>query len=234
MSLGVLGAADVEGLEKPEETRAAAVAPRVIQRWSPGDFATAQIHGLVRQIFFSSSQKPIRQIVLSPIDYETQVGSLCGRVAGALAKETSGSVAIVGSSSESLRGFEQSPEQWRRSDLKPLQKISTQLGENLWFVPAALTGSAKATTSGLVAYLGELRREFEFSIVEGPPAGQSSETMAMAQFADGIILALSARHTRRATAQRVKESLERSRVSILGTVLVDREFPMPERLYRRL
>jgi Mrp family chromosome partitioning ATPase len=56
----------------------------------------------------------------------------------------------------------------------------------------------------------------------------------MARLADGLILVLSARHTRRAAARRIKQLLDEARVQLLGTVLTDREFPIPERIYRRL
>jgi Mrp family chromosome partitioning ATPase len=56
----------------------------------------------------------------------------------------------------------------------------------------------------------------------------------MAQFADGIILVLSALRTRRATALRAKEMLEGAHARLLGTILTDRVFPIPESLYRRL
>jgi Mrp family chromosome partitioning ATPase len=56
----------------------------------------------------------------------------------------------------------------------------------------------------------------------------------MAQFADGIILVLSARHTRRVTACKIKETLQAAQARLLGTVLSDRVFPIPEAIYRRL
>src|SRR5258708_13697834 len=56
----------------------------------------------------------------------------------------------------------------------------------------------------------------------------------MGQLADGVILVLSAQRTRRVTARNVKEGLERAEARILGTVLSDRDFPIPERIYRRL
>jgi Mrp family chromosome partitioning ATPase len=56
----------------------------------------------------------------------------------------------------------------------------------------------------------------------------------MAQFADGIILVLSAKNTRRVTARKVAKTLDGAQARLLGTVLTDREFPIPERLYRRL
>ena len=79
-----------------------------------------------------------------------------------------------------------------------------------------------------------MRREFEFSIVEAPPAGESNQALAMAQFADGIILVLSAHRTRRITACKTVEMLEAAKAHILGTVLADRIFPVPDRIYRRL
>jgi Mrp family chromosome partitioning ATPase len=56
----------------------------------------------------------------------------------------------------------------------------------------------------------------------------------MAQFADGIILVLSAHRTRRVVARRIKEVLEETKARVLGTVLTDRVFPIPEGIYRRL
>ncbi len=234
MSIGVLGSADLSDLSAAKSAQAAAAGPRFTSQWNPKEFVTQQIHGLVREVFFYNNQKPVRQVVLSAVDYETNIGPLCDQVAEGLAQETPGSVALVGSAGEFEGSTSHDSERWKRNDLKPLQKISTRLGDNLWFVPAGLTDSLKTTTSGLHAYLAELRREFEFSIVVGPPVGRSNDTMAMAQFADGIILVLSAKHTRRVTAQRVKQALERSAVQILGTVLADRKFPLPDRLYRRL
>ena len=64
--------------------------------------------------------------------------------------------------------------------------------------------------------------------------GESNEAMAMAQFVDGIILVLSARRTRRIAARKMKEMLEGAHARILGSVLSDRVFPIPQGIYRRL
>jgi Mrp family chromosome partitioning ATPase len=71
-------------------------------------------------------------------------------------------------------------------------------------------------------------------VVEGPVASNSSEAALMAQLADGIILVLEARSSRKATLRKIKEVLEATPCRILGTVLSERAFPMPERIYRRL
>jgi Mrp family chromosome partitioning ATPase len=104
----------------------------------------------------------------------------------------------------------------------------------LWFVPALGKNAGDGKMTSVHSYLGEVRREFEYSIVEAPSAGESNEVTAMAQFADGIILVLSANKTRRATARKIKETLETAQARLLGTVLSDRVFPIPDAIYRRL
>jgi hypothetical protein len=38
--------------------------------WNPEDFAREQIRGLVRQVFFSNVERPVRQVVFSAMDQE--------------------------------------------------------------------------------------------------------------------------------------------------------------------
>ena len=202
-------------------------------RWNPENFARQQIRGLVRQVFFSNAVRPVRQVVFSALDPQTDVSNLCRSVGESLARETAASVAVVGEYPRSAKPESPAHESKPTSgDNLPLHKVATRLRGNLWLVPAAAADADSSTS--LNSYLGDVRREFEFSIVQGAVAGESDEATATAQFADGIILVLSARHTRRATAQNVKQALEAAHVRILGTVLSDRAFPIPDAIYRRL
>jgi len=58
--------------------------------------------------------------------------------------------------------------------------------------------------------------------------------MEAARFCDGLVLVVSALHTRRAAALQIKRTMEEVGVRLMGTVLADREFPIPQRLYRSL
>jgi Mrp family chromosome partitioning ATPase len=89
-------------------------------------------------------------------------------------------------------------------------------------------------TSSLRNRLRDIRREFDYSIVVGSATEESDDAMAMAQFADGMILVLSAEHTRRITARKIREAMDAAQIRLLGTVLSDREFPVPAGIYRRL
>jgi hypothetical protein len=197
--------------------------------WNSETFAREQIRGLVRQVFLANVARPVRQVVFSAVDQATDVKNICRLVGEALSLETKGNIAVVGEYPRAVLEAEicDRPD----TEGSTLRRSATQVRGNLWLVPAAEKDGA---TASLHSYLGEMRREFEYSIVEGPPAGESNEAAAMAQFADGIILVLSARHTRRITARKIKETLQVAQARILGTVLSDRVFPIPEGIYRRL
>ena len=232
MSLGVIDPASVAGVaDRPDVRPIAATASPRTKGWSHESFASGQIQGLIRQVFFSNAPSRVRQVIFSAVDPDTDVPSICNQVGEALALETTESVAVLGGLGD-RPAFGAVADQRHRRPLMPLQRIATRVHGNLWLLPpAALEGGS---TSSLHSYLGELRREFEFSIIAAPPAAESHAAIAMAEFADGIILVLSANRTRRATARNVKQALEAAQARLLGTVLSDRVFPIPERLYRRL
>jgi hypothetical protein len=227
---------DLTKSEEREEKRPREKTLRLLRGWDPETFAREQIRSLVRKVFFSNAARPVRQILLSAVEPETDVGSICRRVGEALAQETLGHVAVVGDDWQALHDVDHEYGSEERPVLPgmPLHRIATHVRGNLWLVPGAAGDRVPDTTASLHSYLGEVRREFEYSIVEGRPAGESNETAVMAQFADGIILVLSARHTRRATAWKIKELLEGVQANLLGTILSDRLFPVPEAIYRRL
>jgi Mrp family chromosome partitioning ATPase len=80
----------------------------------------------------------------------------------------------------------------------------------------------------------DLRKEFGYLLVDAPPLGADIIASVLGQVTDGVVLVLEAHATRRATARRAKETLEAANVPLLGTVLNNRTFPIPEKLYRRL
>ncbi len=205
--------------------------------WNPESFAQEQIRALVGQVFLSNSERPLRQVVFSGVEPEADVRNLCFRVGEALALERVGSIAVVGEYPQALHEAEtyatEMAEHFFDDRSTPLRRAGTRLGNNLWLVPPAENQREQVTNALLHSYMGGVRKQFEYSIVIGPPAGSTAAT-AMARLADGMVLVLSARHTRRIAARKIKEKMERAQVRLLGTVLSDRIFPIPEAIYRRL
>jgi hypothetical protein len=204
--------------------------------WTPEDFARDQIRGLVRRVFFSNMGKPgewIRQVVFSAVEDSTDLGEICDQVGHALALETSAEVAIVKRNSAEEPITARSP--WR-SGSTSVKAFSTHLAPNLWSVPeAALQKLCPEPSNHFWLWaLAELRNDFEYALIQGPAASVWTGNSFLGQLADGVILVLEAHNTRRVTARNMKQVLEGTQSRILGTVLSQRTFPLPEKIYRRL
>ena len=203
--------------------------------FDPENFAQEQIRGLVRRVFFASGGQPMKQVVFSAAEPHTDVGIICDQVGEALAVETGADIAIVGRNPSAAAMMH--VQRKRHMENVAIKSWSTKAGINLWRVPeSGLREHSEESGSGRywLSCLAELRNEFEYAVIQGPAAGASSEAALLGQLADGIILVLGARSTRGAVARKIKETLEGAQSRILGAVLSERMFPVPERIYRRL
>ena len=201
--------------------------------WSEETFAEEQIRGLVREVFSPDLSPPVQQVVFSPTECETDVRDLCLWVAEMLAREKHVEVAVIDESETcSEVGSARAVDGQRRYRTTSVSQFGVEIHKNLCAFPARSAVPHPPERASLAAYLTDVRREFEYSIVAAPAPAISSKLVEMARFADGIILVLSAQRTRRATALKVRNDLAHLR--LLGTVFSDREFPMPNSLYRRL
>jgi len=63
-----------------------------------------------------------------------------------------------------------------------------------------------------------------------------SRSVTLKRWADnhGLVLVLTANKTRRLVAAQIKDQMSQARVPLLGTVLAERRFPVPQGLYRGL
>ena len=83
-----------------------------------------------------------------------------------------------------------------------------------------------------VEQLRELMTEFDFSILYCSPV--SWLTARIGQSCDGLVLVLTANRTRRLVAAQIKDQIQKAQVPLLGAILVERRFPVPQGLYRSL
>jgi len=199
--------------------------------WNPEDFALEQIRNLVRRVFLTGAAPQATQIAISAAEKETDAFELCDQVGWALALETGSDVAVVGGGELPL-GDRLRPHS-RFAGRVTIKSWSTQKATNLWHVPQR-GGRDRGTGRYWLSFLAELRNEFQYSIILAPNAGKSTEAALLGQLADGVILVLEAHRTRKATARKIKETMLASQCRILGTVLSERTFPLPEWIYRRL
>jgi hypothetical protein len=194
-----------------------------------------QIHALVQQLFFRRESVPPRHVGFVAAEASTDSAALCLQVASALAEEDRYDVGLVDASPDSL------PLQTQLEISPPSRTEATwAIGPRLWMVPRQSWlpdhhGSDKRgsrVTSQNLSCLRELTEEFDFSILRCAPA--SWLTAGIGQSCDGLVLVLTANKTRRIVATQIKDQLSRAQVPLLGTVLANRRFPVPQGLYRSL
>jgi Mrp family chromosome partitioning ATPase len=206
--------------------------------------AGEEVLRLVQRVFLLQSQEPPHLVVFAGIDRGNGCSRLCISVAETLAKNVRGSVCLVEANLRSPalpemlgttnhHGLTDSLLQDGpiRSFAKPVR------GEKLWLLSSGALAADSANllnSQRLQARFAELRKEFDFVLIDAPPLTPYSDALAFAQLTDGFVLVLEANSTRREAALLAAESLRASNVRILGAVLNKRTFPIPETLYNRL
>ncbi len=82
--------------------------------------------------------------------------------------------------------------------------------------------------------LVELRSEFDYVLIEAPAVNINGTATLLGALSDGVVLVVEANSTRREVARKAKDSLDRANVRLLGAVLNNRTFPIPDLIYRSI
>lgn len=232
-------AATAESL--PESPPPAALVPLP---WTSEEATSGEVAKLVQRVFIAPGEEAPKRVVFCGADEENGSNLICARVAEALASRTSGRICLVdanvlaplSSHPEGMAGPFDAPDGLLDPEIAVTWARQIQ-GRKLWLLPAYAEIGGRRT---LIApdhwrkVLAELETEFHTILIAAGPVHRCPDTMMICQTASGVILVIKANATRRATARKVKEDLEVLQVPLLGAVLNDRTYPIPERLYRRL
>jgi Mrp family chromosome partitioning ATPase len=206
----------------------------------PGDEETVK---LVQRLFvFPNSHAP-KMVVFSSVQGDGS-SAICSRVGSVLAAQEKGSVCLVDGnlrapSLHRLLGAEKFPGLADAAvNPGPITDFAVRVaGGSFWLVPPGSPGSEaqRLLSSGRMRLrMMELRKQFDFVVIDAPPLSSYADAALLGQMADGIILVVEANSTRRENARTAKETLESANVRLLGAILNNRTFPIPEALYRRL
>ena len=230
------------GLAEPDALKGEAIASSTVISASTSEalkFGRDQIRSLVRRVFLQGWPRPTRQVVFSAATAGLEISSICREVAEVLASEKAGRVSLVDACfrtrelEQSFGGTSDRPQ----IEVGDLHRSSRQVAPGLWLVTAeSFLGSTQNEHNAgwLCRRLGELRREFDFAVIQAAPSHGDTGSAFLGHFADGLVLALDAPRTRRITAMRIREQFMTANVRLLGVVLCDRNFPIPEKLYQKL
>jgi Mrp family chromosome partitioning ATPase len=199
---------------------------------------------LVERVFRGTDQDSTRMAVFAGLAGDAGCASICARAGELLAARGEGPVCVVDANFrlpalhryfgvENEKGLAEAT-----LETGPIQKFAQQIPEpDLWLMPsgtAASNLSFPAMADGLRVRIAELRETFRYVVIHSGPLRLESRAMLLSRWTDGVVLVLEANATRRDAARRAKENLAAAGVSVLGVVLNNRTFPIPEAIYRRL
>jgi len=199
-----------------------------------------EIVSLVQGVFLSTSELAPRKVVFCGVDEENGSSSVCARVGRILASKSSKSVCMVDAN---LRRRSLSRILGVDTTIRTSGKSSsgreqcTHIGGNLWLAET----DQMADVLGLILSEVELKHRltqldstFDFLLIDAPGLNASSDAALLGQIADAAILVIEAGITRRTSAVKAKEALNNAGARLLGTVLHNRTFPIPETIYKRI
>jgi Mrp family chromosome partitioning ATPase len=197
---------------------------------------------LVQRIFLHSEPGTFRTVVFCGVEQQDGSSLICAHAGEILAAQINKPVCIVDADSRTCslhKYFGVSNEKGLTEALLYFEPVRSYVQElavpNLWLMPCRfVSGGASLAPARLRQRLKELQAEFEYVLIHAPAASVSGDAVQLGQLADGLVLVVRANATHRETARKAKESLQAGNVTLLGAVLKDRTFPIPDALYRRL
>lgn len=206
--------------------------------------ATEEEVKLVQRLFPDSREGSARMALFSGLESKEGCAAICARTAELLAMRGDGPVCVVDANfqspllhryfgAENVKGLLEAT-----VETDPIQYYVQQIaGADLWLLPTGRSSehlSFSAISDGLKARIDELRGAFEYVVIHAGPLRLETSGMLISRWTDGVVLVVEANSTRRDSAKKVKESLQAASVNLLGVVLNNRTFPIPEAIYRRL
>jgi len=237
--------ADVVSISPSAQIRPAPM-PRVRNRplLETSSISREEASALVARLYApgSTDLRP-RAVLFSAACADSQSAPVSAAVAEALADETSGSVCLVEANlrSPSLPALFDVPAQHGLSEVmvegRDLRQALIGLASNLWLLPAGMR--CDDATAGLNAEqlrppFQELLAMFDYIVVDTAAASDYRDAAVIGALVDGVVIILSANATRREVARRTVANLSEAGARVLGAVLADRTFPIPEAIYRKL
>jgi Mrp family chromosome partitioning ATPase len=199
---------------------------------------------LVQRVFPGTPLNSPRVALFACLEDEAGCASTCIRAAEILAARGEGPVCLVDANFQTpslheyfgvgnVKGLAEAT-----LESGPILNFAQQIPEpDLWLIPSGKADARlrfSTMADGLRLRIEELRDTFKYVVIHSGPLRLETSSMLLSRWTDGVVLVLEAHSTTRDAARRVKEILDAAGVSLLGAVLNNRTFPIPEAIYRRL
>lgn len=199
---------------------------------------------LVERVFLLPGREAPHVVVFCGVDENAGAERVCARAGEILACHTNTEVCLVDGNLQSPR----LQECFAAADFTGVADSSieagrvrncTQLrgGGRLSLLPAEFSsGDARVPwdSERIRLRLAEFRDKFSYVLVNAPPVNRHVGATLFGRVSEGVILVIESNVTPRESTRRAKDELEAAGVKLLGGVLNNRSYPIPESVYRKL
>ncbi len=205
---------------------------------SPGDLS-----GLVQRVLQHGDEDlPIRSVLFTPVDADVSSALVCVGTAVELTVQRVATVCVIdGNLRPTLTAALGVPETRGLSDVlsarEDLRGCLVPVAANVWVLPRGLRCdemSARITAEQMRVHLRDCLSMFDYVLIDSAPAAAHGDAALLGTVVDAAVLVVDATSTRREAARQAVRHLRSVRVNVVGAVLTNRTFPIPDAIYRKL
>jgi polysaccharide biosynthesis transport protein len=203
--------------------------------------ARIEVMKLVQRLFLSSESRGPRKVCFIGTEPGNGCSWICAHVAEILASQVPASVCALDCDLQapSLHHEFKVENHYGLGDALigngSIRQYARQLSRsNLWLLSAGSQSEDPLSPSNLARMqqrIAELQAEFDYILIDTPPLSVSNQAATLGAWSDGVALVLKANSSRREQARRVLQELQAANVPVLGAVLNQRTFPIPDKIY---
>jgi Mrp family chromosome partitioning ATPase len=139
-----------------------------------------------------------------------------------------------------MKWFDLTPEHgWKDAVLhdKPVKWAFRQVGDSKLYISQITLPGESITrlihTPEIEAIIEDLKRDFDFILLDTAPAMHSPDSLALSHKVDGVVMVVEAESTRWQIVKDTKEKIEMRGGNVLGVVFNKRQFYIPQFIYKR-
>jgi Mrp family chromosome partitioning ATPase len=203
--------------------------------------ARTEVMKLVQRLFFAAGSQGPRQVSFVGTEPGNGCSWICAHAAEILASQVPGTVCALDCDFQTptLHCEFQVENHHGLADALTgngsIRQYARQLSRpNLWLLSSGSRNEDSSFPLNLERMhqrMSELRAEFDYVLVDLPPLSVSNQGVTLGSWSDGVALILKANSSRREQARRILEELQAANVPVLGAVLNQRTFPIPDKIY---
>jgi capsular exopolysaccharide synthesis family protein len=199
---------------------------------------------LAQRIFVHPGADAPRVVVFTASESGNGCSSICACAAELLAAQVTGSVCLVDANLRHPGLHEQFAveNQFGLADAlqgsEPLLNYARSMSRpNLWLVSSGSSPEAALpllSSERMRQMISELRSGVDYVLIDASAMNVSNDATVLASAADGVVMVLKANSSRRETVRKAVQDMQAANIRVLGAVLNQRTFPIPEAIYNKL